>query len=163
MQIRGSEPGLSNTTIDGVVVPGRDPQVRQVDLDTIPANIVGGLTINKALSANQPGDVDGRMDDTPPGGALVFERWKHGGSRLYSVLAYYTAQTLEGMRPGHAIKPRPAPESALVFIPGCGLADGSCAWDAFQHALRTGGSIPLSRRKTGLIRWTMGTRFSRSF
>ncbi len=36
VQIRGTEPRLSNTTIDGVVVPGPDPEVRQVDLDTIP-------------------------------------------------------------------------------------------------------------------------------
>lgn len=40
VQIRGTEPRLSNTTIDGVIVPGPDPQVRQVDLDTIPADLV---------------------------------------------------------------------------------------------------------------------------
>lgn len=63
VQIRGTEPRLSNTTIDGVVVPGPDPQVRQVDLDTIPANIVGGVTINKTLSANQDGDAIGGSVD----------------------------------------------------------------------------------------------------
>jgi TonB-dependent receptor len=63
VQIRGTEPRLSNTTVDGVVVPGPDPEVRQVDLDTIPAGIVGGIAINKTLSANQDGDAIGGSVD----------------------------------------------------------------------------------------------------
>jgi len=63
VQIRGTEPRLSNTTIDGVVVPGPDPQVRQVDLDTIPADLVGSVAINKTLSANQDGDAIGGSVD----------------------------------------------------------------------------------------------------
>ena len=63
VQIRGTEPRLSNTTIDGVVVPGPDPQVRQVDLDTIPAGIVGAIAINKTLSASQDGDAIGGSVD----------------------------------------------------------------------------------------------------
>ncbi len=63
VQIRGTEPRLSNTTIDGVVIPGPDPQVRQVDLDTIPAGIVGSVAINKTLSANQDGDAIGGSVD----------------------------------------------------------------------------------------------------
>jgi TonB-dependent receptor len=63
VQIRGTEPRLSNTTIDGVVVPGPDPQVRQVDLDTVPAGIVGSIAINKTLSANQDGDAIGGSVD----------------------------------------------------------------------------------------------------
>jgi TonB-dependent receptor len=63
VQIRGTEPRLSNTTIDGVIVPGPDPAVRQVDLDTIPAGIVGSVAINKTLSANQDGDAIGGSVD----------------------------------------------------------------------------------------------------
>jgi len=63
VQIRGTEPRLSNTTIDGVIVPGPDPEVRQVDLDTIPAGIVGSVAINKTLSANQDGDAIGGSVD----------------------------------------------------------------------------------------------------
>lgn len=59
VQIRGTEPRLSNTTIDGVVVPGMDPQVRQVDLEVIPADLVGAVEINKTLSADQDGDAIG--------------------------------------------------------------------------------------------------------
>ena len=63
VQIRGTEPRLSNTTIDGVVVPGPDPMVRQVDLDTIPAGVVGSVAISKTLSANQDGDAIGGSVD----------------------------------------------------------------------------------------------------
>src|SRR5580698_858715 len=63
VQIRGTEPRLSNTTIDGVIVPGPDPEVRQVDLDTIPADLVGAVTISKTLSANQDGDAIGGSVD----------------------------------------------------------------------------------------------------
>ncbi len=63
VQIRGTEPRLSNTTIDGVIVAGPDPEVRQVDLDTIPADLVGSVAINKTLSANQDGDAIGGSVD----------------------------------------------------------------------------------------------------
>jgi TonB-dependent receptor len=59
VQIRGTEPRLSNTTLDGVVVPGPDPQVRQVDLWVIPSDLVGAVEINKTLSANEDGDAIG--------------------------------------------------------------------------------------------------------
>lgn len=59
VQIRGTEPRLSNTTVDGVALPGPDPQVRQVDLWVIPGDLVGSIDINKTLSANQDGDAIG--------------------------------------------------------------------------------------------------------
>lgn len=59
VQIRGTEPRLSNTTLDGVIVPGPDPQVRQVDLWVIPADLAGAVQINKTLSANEDGDAIG--------------------------------------------------------------------------------------------------------
>jgi len=59
VQIRGTEPRLSNLTIDGVSVPSPESQVRQVKLDTIPADIVESVEINKTLSANQDGDAIG--------------------------------------------------------------------------------------------------------
>jgi TonB-dependent receptor len=63
VQIRGTEPRLSNTTVDGVIVPGPDPQVRQVDLWVIPGDLVGSIAINKTLSANQNGDAIGGSVD----------------------------------------------------------------------------------------------------
>jgi outer membrane receptor protein involved in Fe transport len=59
VQIRGTEPRLNNTTIDGVNVPSPEAGVRQVKLDTIPADIVESVEVSKTLSANQDGDAIG--------------------------------------------------------------------------------------------------------
>jgi TonB-dependent receptor len=59
VQIRGTEPRLSNLTIDGVEVPSPEGGVRQVRMDTIPADLVDSVQINKTLQANQSGDAIG--------------------------------------------------------------------------------------------------------
>lgn len=59
VQIRGTEPRLNNVTIDGINVPSPEADVRQIKLDTIPADIVESVEINKTLSANQDGDAIG--------------------------------------------------------------------------------------------------------
>jgi len=58
IQIRGTEPRLSNVTIDGVHVPSPE-SVRNVKLDTIPADMVESVEIYKTLSANMEGDAIG--------------------------------------------------------------------------------------------------------
>jgi TonB-dependent receptor len=58
VQVRGTEPRLTNVTIDGVHVPSPE-SVRNVKLDTIPADMVDSVEINKTLSANQEGDAIG--------------------------------------------------------------------------------------------------------
>jgi TonB-dependent receptor len=59
VQIRGTEPRLSNLTIDGVIVPSPEGLVRQVKLDTIPAGIIESVQINKTLLPNMDGDAIG--------------------------------------------------------------------------------------------------------
>jgi TonB-dependent receptor len=59
VQIRGTEPRLSNLTIDGVNVPSPEGAVRQVKLDTIPADLVDSVQIYKTLQANQDADAIG--------------------------------------------------------------------------------------------------------
>src|ERR1700737_3739614 len=59
VQIRGTEPRLSNTTIDGVNVPAPESGPRNVKLDVIPAALVDRIEVNKTLSANQDGDAIG--------------------------------------------------------------------------------------------------------
>src|SRR5208337_1050603 len=56
VQIRGTEPRLTNATIDGVNVPSPESGVRQIKFDTIPAGLVESVEINKTLQANQDGD-----------------------------------------------------------------------------------------------------------
>jgi TonB-dependent receptor len=56
VQIRGTEPRLSNTTIDGVNVPSPETGVRQIKLDVLASDLVSEVQINKTLQANQDGD-----------------------------------------------------------------------------------------------------------
>jgi len=59
VQIRGTEPRLNNTTVDGVELPAPEDNVRQFKLDTIPAGIVESVEVNKTLAANQDADAIG--------------------------------------------------------------------------------------------------------
>jgi TonB-dependent receptor len=56
VQVRGTEPRLTNTTIDGVTIPSPEPGVRQIKFDAIPADSVESVEINKTLMANMDGD-----------------------------------------------------------------------------------------------------------
>jgi TonB-dependent receptor len=58
IQIRGTEPRLSNVTINGIHVPSPE-SVRNVKLDVIPADLVDMVEVNKTLSANQDADAIG--------------------------------------------------------------------------------------------------------
>jgi len=59
VQIRGTEPRLSNTTIDGINVPSPESAVRNIKLDVIPAALVQQINVSKTLTANQDGDAIG--------------------------------------------------------------------------------------------------------
>jgi TonB-dependent receptor len=56
VQVRGTEPRLTNTTVDGVNIPSPESGVRQIKFDAIPADIVESVEINKTLQANMDGD-----------------------------------------------------------------------------------------------------------
>jgi 4-phytase/acid phosphatase len=79
--------------------------------------------------------VDGRVDDTPPGGALRFELWRARSDGRPFVRVEYTAQTLDQMRQAQTLTPVNPPVEAPVFVPACGRADGSCTWERFSAAV----------------------------
>jgi TonB-dependent receptor len=58
VQIRGTEPRLSNVTMDGVHVPSPET-TRNVKLDVIPSDLVESVEVSKTLSADQEGDAIG--------------------------------------------------------------------------------------------------------
>jgi 4-phytase/acid phosphatase len=80
---------------------------------------------------------DGRRDDTPPGGALVFELWQPATGSEDFVRVYYTTQTLEQMRSATVLTSQNPPVRVPVFIPACSHADFSCALPDFERALRS--------------------------
>src|ERR1700730_18167503 len=59
VQIRGTEPRLSNLTINGISVPSPEGNVRNIKMDILPSSIVEFIEVNKTLSANQNGDAIG--------------------------------------------------------------------------------------------------------
>ncbi len=62
VQVRGTEPRLTNTTLDGVNLASAET-VRQIKLDLIPADLVESVQINKTLQANMGGDgIGGSVD-----------------------------------------------------------------------------------------------------
>jgi 4-phytase/acid phosphatase len=95
--------------------------------DTNLANIAGLLNLTWI--------VDGRRDDTPPGGALIFELWRTRATGNYFVQTYYSAQTLEQMRSASRLTLKDPPQRVPIFLPGCSRQDLSCAWPSFAETL----------------------------
>ncbi|HZP07296.1 MAG TPA: TonB-dependent receptor [Terracidiphilus sp.] len=56
VQVRSTEPRLTNTTVDGVNLPSEEPGVRQIKFDAIPSSLVDSVQISKTLEANMEGD-----------------------------------------------------------------------------------------------------------
>jgi TonB-dependent receptor len=63
VQIRGTEPRLSNLTVDGINIPAPESAVRNIKLDTIPAALVGSIQVSKTLLPNMDGDAIGGTVD----------------------------------------------------------------------------------------------------
>jgi TonB-dependent receptor len=59
VQVRGTEPRLTNMMINGVEVPSPEGQVRNIKMDAIPADLVDRIELSKTLSANQDADAIG--------------------------------------------------------------------------------------------------------
>jgi 4-phytase/acid phosphatase len=99
--------------------------------DTNLANIAGALNLNWII--------DGRPDDTPPGGALVFELRQHPESADYEVVSYYLAQSLEQMRNLTPLTLENPPAKANIFVPACSKPSTAfpCDLKDFEHALNS--------------------------
>lgn len=128
--LQSMEQEAAGHPIKGALTRPGDRLLILVGHDTNLANIGGALGLSWLI--------DGRRDDTPPGGALVFELWKIRDTREYSVRTFYEAQTLDQMRNAASLSAANPPERVPVFVPGCSQADGSCLWSAFVQAMQAG-------------------------
>ncbi len=121
------EQGATGAAVPGAIGKPGDRLVLLVGHDTNIATVAGALGIDWVE--------DGRVDDTPPGGALLFELWRpRDGSKPF-VRLEYTAQTLEQMRNAEPLTAANPPAQAPIFVPGCSRADFACAWDGFSAAM----------------------------
>jgi len=56
IQVRGTEPRLTNVTINGNTIPSEEGGVRQIRMDAVASDLVDSVELNKTLSANQDAD-----------------------------------------------------------------------------------------------------------
>ncbi len=122
------EQSVSGKAIPGAVGKPGDRLIILAGHDSNIAAVAGALNVNWVI--------DGRVDDTPPGGALLFELWRSRADGKHFVRVEYTAQTLEQMRHTEALTAANPPADAPIFIPACSGADLSCTWEGFASAMR---------------------------
>ena len=82
VQIRGTEPRLSNVTINGVHVPSPEGTVRNIKLDTVSAELVERIEVFKTLLPNQDADAIGgsiNLVTRTPSEKPYFEASAQGG------------------------------------------------------------------------------------
>jgi TonB-dependent receptor len=61
--VRGTEPRLNNTTVNGFNMPSEDPGIREFDFFAVPTGIVDSVKVSKTLEANMDGDgIGGSID-----------------------------------------------------------------------------------------------------
>ncbi len=125
------EQAVTRKAITGIPGKPGDRALFLIGHDTNLTNVAGLLNLTWIA--------DGRRDDTPPGGALIFELWRNRKTGQFSVRTYFTVQTLEQMRSSSTLTLSNPPQRVPVFIPGCSQKDFSCPLPAFtqtvQHAI----------------------------
>jgi 4-phytase/acid phosphatase len=130
--LKAMEQAVAGKVVRGALGKPGDKVVVIVGHDTQLSNFSGMLGLSWLIEGYQP-------DDTPPGGALVFELWRHPATGAYTVRTYYTVQTLEQMRKVLPLTLDSPPARAALFVPGCSTADQGfpCGWKEFRRTLET--------------------------
>lgn len=118
----------SGKSVPGALSKASDRALILVGHDTNLANVAGLLNLNWIT--------DGRRDDTPPGGALIFELWRSRRTGNHIVRIYFTSQTLEQMRSASPLSLQRPPERVPLFLPGCSGKDFSCSWSTFAQTIQ---------------------------
>ena len=126
--LRALEQVATGKPVAGAPSTQGDRALFLVGHDTNLANIAGMLNLTWI--------VDRRRDDTPPGGALIFELWEARSTGNYFVQTWYTAQTLEQMRSASILTLSNPPQGVHLYVPGCSKTDLSCPWPAFRKNLK---------------------------
>jgi 4-phytase/acid phosphatase len=124
---RSIEQAATGKPVPGAVSKPGDRALFLVGHDTNLSNVASLL--------NMTWVADGRRDDTPPGGALVFELWRSRKTKEDFVRTYYTTQTLEQMRSEAVLSLSSPPQRVPVFLPGCSTEDLSCPLHSFAQTV----------------------------
>ena len=86
IQIRGTEPRLSNVTINGGHVPGTGGGDRIAKLDAVPTDVLGAIEVTKTLTADMEADAIGGsvnlVTKTPEGAPRGYIAGQYGQSEV---------------------------------------------------------------------------------
>jgi len=106
------EQAVSNRTVPGAIGEVGDRLVVVMGHDTNQANLSGLLGLSWLLPGAQ---------ECPlfPGGALVFELWRHRTDGRFEVRIRYVSQTLEQTRALDRLTLDHPPAVAPIFVPAC--------------------------------------------
>jgi 4-phytase / acid phosphatase len=119
--------------VEGKPVAGAigDPGEKLVLIDGHDTTIAGVATL---LGLHW--DLDGRVDDTPPGTELIFELWQTPQS-TYQVHVSIVMQTLRQLREVQELTLANPPAKQVVTVEGCAGKKHSCAWEEFRTVADT--------------------------
>lgn len=92
VQIRGTEPRLSNVTVNGVHIPGTQAGSRVAKLDDVPTDLLAAIEVSKTLTADQDADAIG-------GSVNLVTKTPEGAPRGY-LAGQFGQSTLLGRRQG---------------------------------------------------------------
>jgi 4-phytase / acid phosphatase len=117
--------------VRGAIGCASDSLVVLVGHDDDIASLAGLLRFDWLLPGYQP-------NDTPPGGAMIFELRKGKRDRLHYVRVYYVCQTLDQMREMTPVSLDVPPAVAPIFIPnGSSSTPGyDCKLSVFEKLVR---------------------------
>jgi 4-phytase/acid phosphatase len=118
---------IAGKRIPGALSKPSDRALILVGHDTNLSNVAGLLNLDWIA--------DGRRDDTPPGGALIFELWRSRATGNYLIRTFFTSQTLEQMRSAASLSQENPPQRVPLFLPGCSAGDFSCSWSSFDETI----------------------------
>lgn len=129
--LHSMEQAVKGAPVSGSVGEVEDRILIIVGHDTNISNVAGLLGISWLLDGYQ-------RDDTPPGGALVFELWQQAEGDM-AVRTYFVAQSLEQMRKALPLTVDSPPLKSPIFVPACGTADQemTCPWKMFQRTIES--------------------------
>ncbi|EMA8637889.1 AppA family phytase/histidine-type acid phosphatase [Cronobacter malonaticus] len=98
--------------------------------DTNIANLSGVFDLNWSLP--------GQPDNTPPGGELVFERWKRVSDNTDWIQISFVYQALQQMREFKASSSSPLPHKIVLTLPSCQdrNAEGMCSLKRFNDIVQ---------------------------
>ena len=129
--LHSMEQAVKDSSVPGSLGKIGDRVLIVVGHDTNISNIAGLLGISWLIDGYPP-------DDTPPGGALVFELWQQAKGEM-AVSTYYVAQSTDQMRKLAPLSLDSPPLKSPIFVPGCSTADEkmTCPWKAFEHTIES--------------------------